>query len=120
MTNENPITKRARELRHNPTPAEALLWKELQYERLGVAFRRQYPLRFYLNNKKRYFIADFCCKSKKLVLELDGKIHDFQKDYDEVRDYIISQMGYTILRIKNEVVVHNLAAALQEIKKNII
>lgn len=120
MTNDNPITRRARELRRKPTLAETLLWKELQYEKLGVAFRRQYPIRFYLNNRKRFFIADFCCKVKMLVIELDGKIHEFQQEYDEARDYIISELGYTIVRIKNELVKQDINLVLQEIKKHII
>lgn len=113
----NEITKRARELRHNQTPAEKCLWKELQYKKLGFAFRRQYPIRFFLNNQKRFFIADFFCKEKKLVIELDGKIHDFQKEYDQGREYIISQIGYTVLRFKNEFVFEYMQQVLKEIKK---
>jgi molybdenum cofactor cytidylyltransferase len=47
-------------------------------------------------------VADFFCAEKKLVIELDGKVHDFQKDYDANRDSILNQLGLQVLRIKNE------------------
>lgn len=45
---------------------------------------------------------DFYCAEKKLVIEVDGKIHDFQKPYDRDRDAVLNEMGMRVLRIKNE------------------
>lgn len=70
---------------------------------MGLKFLRQYPIIYgNYDTRKLFFIADFYCADKKLVIELDGTIHDFQKDYDKHRDKIIAEMGLTIVRFKNE------------------
>ena len=86
------------------TKEEKLLWKKLRARRfLGLKFLRQHPIIYQLyNNRPYYFIADFYCAEKKLVIEVDGKIHDFQKEYDQHRDEILSSLGLRVLRIKNE------------------
>ena len=81
-----------RELRKNQTDAEAVLWKHLRNRKLdGYKFLRQHPIihQQFNNEFPLFFVADFYCAEQKLVVELDGKIHDFQKDYDENRDYTI-------------------------------
>ena len=97
------ITELARELRRNPTPAERKLWSHLRNKQLkGYRFVRQKPLVYQQYNKKRYFfIADFYCARKKLVVELDGKIHDFQKQYDYNRGLVLERLSIHTLRIKN-------------------
>ena len=103
--NKKQIIEFARELRKNMTPAEKFLWKVLRNRNFeGKKFLRQHPLIYEnINDKKlSFFIADFYCAGHKLVVELDGKIHDYQKDYDEQRDFIINEMGIKVLRIKNE------------------
>ncbi len=101
--NHTPIS-RARNLRKNMTPEEKLLWANLRNRRLlGLKFLRQHPIVYEtINYKPLYFIADFYCAEKRLIIEVDGKIHDFQKDYDERRDEILSNAGLKVLRIKNE------------------
>lgn len=86
-------------MRHQPTPAEKRLWKILRNRNtLGLKFRRQHPISF--------FIADFYCYKYKLIIELDGPIHNTsrQKEYDESRDELLSQLGLTIMRFKNETI----------------
>ena len=56
--------------------------------------------------KSLFFILDFYCAEKKLVLELDGKLHDFQKDYDKTRTEVLEEMGFRVLRIKNDELMH--------------
>ena len=53
---------------------------------------------------KKFYVADFYCAAKKIIIELDGKHHEFgeQKEYDKARDFVIRDLGYKILRIKNE------------------
>jgi leucyl-tRNA synthetase len=65
---------------------------------------RQHPI-VYGGNKDRedFFVADFYCHEKKLVIELDGGIHNEQKLYDENRDEIINELGIHVLRMKNEI-----------------
>lgn len=53
-------------------------------------------------NSEAYFIADFYCAEKKLVIELDGEIHRQQKEYDNNRDEILNGMGIEVIRFKNE------------------
>ena len=98
------ITEMARELRSNPTPSEKILWKYLRKRQLkGYKFLRQKPFVYeQIQDKKYFFIADFYCAQLKLVIELDGKIHDFQKEYDYQRDLVLKNLGLKVLRIKNE------------------
>lgn len=97
------ITQIARELRKNQTPSEKILWNELRNRKLeGFKFLRQHPIIYEYYKKPYFFIADFYCAERVLVVELDGKIHDYQKEKDYQRDLIIKEMGLEVLRIKNE------------------
>jgi very-short-patch-repair endonuclease len=98
------IKEITRKLRDNSTPSERYLWKHLRKRSLlNARFNRQYPL-FYdrKENNLRFFVADFYCHEHKLVIELDGKIHDYQKEQDQWREEIIKSQGLTVLRIKND------------------
>ena len=82
------IRKHSQELRHNMTESEKLLWKELRNRKLsGYKFLRQHPI-LYNGNLIRfnYFVADFYCSEKKVVIELDGPVHDTSEKYDHFRD----------------------------------
>lgn len=98
------ITELARELRKNPTESENKLWQILRRKQMkGFKFLRQKPLIYSEKYRvKSFFIADFYCSRLKLVFEVDGKIHDYQKYYDEERDKVIRELGLKVLRIKNE------------------
>jgi len=77
------------------TPAEQILWNELRNNRLeGIHFRRQQII--------DGFIADFYCHSAGLVVEVDGAVHDIQKNYDRLRDEIISARKLTVMRVTND------------------
>ena len=94
----------ARELRKHPTESERVLWEQLRKHRLGnYRFVRQKPFVYEKNQKESYFfIADFYCAEKKLVIELDGKLHQYQKYYDYQRGLVLKELGLNTLRIKNE------------------
>ncbi|MEQ8525290.1 DUF559 domain-containing protein [Gracilimonas sp.] len=98
------IIEIARELRKNATPSEKTLWKYVRNRQLGgYKFLRQKPFVHEQHNNHRYFyIADFYCAELKLVVELDGKVHDFQKEFDYQRDLVLNGLGLKVLRIKNE------------------
>ena len=104
MSEHQTPVNRARALRQNMTEAEQVLWKELRNRKfLGLKFVRQHPLIYQLiNNQPRYFIADFVCYEKRLIIEVDGAIHNFQKEEDERREDILRSIDFNILRIKNE------------------
>ena len=104
--------KRAKELRQNMTPAEKILWQHLRAKHFkGLKFRRQQII--------AGFIVDFYCHSIGLVIEVDGKIHDKQKDYDAERDNIIAAQGLTILRFTNQQVIENIELVLKTIAEKI-
>jgi very-short-patch-repair endonuclease len=115
--NKSQVTQRARELRKNQTPSESLLWSNLRNRGLkGVKFFRQHPIVYEDNNGKLLsFYPDFYSNEKKLVIELDGKVHDFQKEYDKNRDEVLKMLGLKVVRIKNEEL-DNMAAVLEKIK----
>jgi len=93
-----------RKLRKNQTKEEKILWRHLRNRKLnGVKFLRQHPVIYEnFNADVRFFVPDFYSAQKKLIIEVDGKIHDFQKHYDENRENIIRSLGLRIIRFKNE------------------
>jgi very-short-patch-repair endonuclease len=100
--------QRAKELRRQMTQEEKILWQHLRANRLnGLHFRRQQII--------EGFIADFYCHAARLVIEVDGEIHQQQADYDAERDRVLSARGLRLLRIKNEDVRQNLDRVLARI-----
>ena len=91
MSSEKP--RMARRMVAQPTPSEAALWKRLNAEQLGVAFVcRELVLGY---------IADFYCSAAKLVVEVDGPIHDSdkQRKRDSVKDRNLKWRGLVVLRL---------------------
>jgi very-short-patch-repair endonuclease len=84
--------------------SEEILWQSLRRRQLcNAKFLRQHPIIYEsLDNQHWFYIPDFYCAEKKLVIELDGHVHDYQKDSDEQRDKVLSEMGLRILRFNNE------------------
>jgi very-short-patch-repair endonuclease len=97
------IRAHARELRRNQTPSEKILWDILRDRKLsGKKFTRQHPIIHFTDRRPYYFVADFYCHEMKLVIELDGRIHDQIVEYDDQRTYILNETGITVIRIRNE------------------
>jgi cyclase len=107
------IFKNAAALRNTMTPAEMLLWGHLKGSQLGAKFRRQHPLGIY--------IADFYCHQYKLVIELDGSIHDLPEiaKNDIERQLNIENDGIRVLRFKNEEIFNQLEKVLDQINMQI-
>jgi very-short-patch-repair endonuclease len=104
------ITQRAKELRHEMTTAEKLLWSKLRAHRLdGLHIRRQHPI--------DRFIADFYCAPSKLVIEVDGDVHAEleQVTYDAEREAWLVANGYQVIRFTNEDVLRRLSGVLEAI-----
>ncbi len=115
------IRERANKLRHNQTPAERMLWTYLRKRQLnGKKFLRQHPIIFTYDTKVQHFIADFYCHEKMLIIELDGGIHDTQKEYDEMRESVLREMGYQVIRFRNEEVFRNIDIVLLKIKEGLM
>ncbi|TIN30717.1 MAG: endonuclease domain-containing protein [Mesorhizobium sp.] len=86
-------TQRARSLQQGGNQAEALLWLELKARKLGgYRFTRQFSIGL--------FFADFACREKWLVVEIDGQQHA-GSSYDRRRDDFMHAQGYSILRVWN-------------------
>lgn len=105
-------TQRARSLRQVDNDAEAALWSELRGRRLADwKFVRQFPIGSYF--------ADFACRERRLVVELDGSQH-LGSDYDRMRDHHMMDLGWSVLRFwsadglrERDAVVATILAALQ-------
>ncbi|MGB2870107.1 MAG: endonuclease domain-containing protein [Bacteroidota bacterium] len=110
-------TELARILRKNQTATERILWNSLRNRQfLGKKFLRQHPIFFDYEGKEAFFIADFHCHEHRLVIEVDGKSHDYQKEYDDYRTYIINCLGIKVVRFTNEEIEDRLGLVLQKIR----
>ncbi len=108
----------ARELRKKQTVAEKVFWGEVRNRNfLGLKFTRQHPIYYKSNKKKKFFIADFFCSELKLIIEIDGKIHDYQKEYDQAREEILKSKKLIILRFKNDEIENSLNLSLLKLKE---
>lgn len=102
------LTWQARQLRKNPTAAECALWQCLRTRKLlNYKFRRQYALYGY--------IVDFYCHELKLIIEVDGDVHDTTQLYDSTRDRVLSEFGYITIRFNNNQVIHEIDYVMLEI-----
>jgi leucyl-tRNA synthetase len=63
------------------------------------------------------FIADFYCNEKKVIIEIDGEVHNTQIEYDEMRTEILEEMGYKLIRFRNEEVIAKLESVLLKLEQ---
>ena len=104
------VVKIAQKLRKNMTATEEILWSKLYNKNLdGLRFRKQHPI-------DRY-IVDFYCHEKRLIIEIDGEIHDFRREYDINKDQYLKARNYNILRFNNDDVIHSLSYVLNRIRQ---
>ena len=111
--NRKELIQFRKKLRNNATPAEAFLWRHLKAKKLcGRRFNRQHSIKNY--------IVDFYCAAEKLVIELDGAVHQSSKvqEYDKKRTEILNELGYTVIRFENKMVFENLESVLSEISEH--
>ncbi len=108
------LTKKARENRKSPTPAEQKIWLDvLQGNKLqDLKFIRQKPLDAY--------IVDFYCSEYMLAVEIDGDSHGEQEEYDQKRTERLNALGVTVIRYSNEDVMTNIAGVYEDLKKKIV
>jgi very-short-patch-repair endonuclease len=105
------LVYKARSLRKNMTKAEIILWSRLRSKKVsGFKFRRQQPIFDY--------IVDFYCNELKLIIEVDGEIHD-QPDVtksDSKRENTLKINGYKIIRLSNREVEIEIDSSINKIK----
>jgi very-short-patch-repair endonuclease len=111
MKPRHALQEYARELRHNSTDVERILWRRLRNSQLaGVKFRRQQPI--------ESFIVDFVSFDKKLIVELDGGQHAENNGYDIDRDTCLRDNGFTVVRFWNNDVIENIDGVLEVISRH--
>jgi len=104
------IFKMAKELRKMETESEKLLWSRLHKNQiLGLQFRRQHPI--------NRFIADFYCPKIKLIIEVDGSIHELPEyqAHDIGRSEILNDFGITVIRFTNEQIIEEINSIIDQI-----
>ncbi len=107
-----------RELRRNATHSERIMWEVVRNKKLNnCKFNRQFPIFYDLDGIENFFIADFYCHQKKLVIEIDGTYHKHQIEYDNLRTEIINRIGIKVIRFTNNEVEKKLAKVKETIKK---
>ena len=108
----------ARELRKKQTPTERILWDILRNRQFnGTKFLRQHPILVDDDGRETFFLADFYCAEKRLVVEIDGPIHRFQKVSDIERTQVLIRNGFVVLRLTSREVEDNVNDALNKIRK---
>jgi very-short-patch-repair endonuclease len=104
------MTEVARQFRKDPTPSEAILWQALRGRKLeGRKFRRQQPI--------GAFVVDFFCGTERLIVEVDGGIHESQKEADRQRQELLESLGLRLVRISSELVETSLDQVLLLIRQ---
>ena len=95
------------------TDTERLLWEHIRAKQLSVKFNRQHIIGDY--------IVDFVCIEKGLVIEVDGGYHSEyeQIEKDEFRTERLRDLGFHVIRFKNEDIARNLPEVLETIKKQL-
>ena len=105
------IFKLARELRKDETKVEKMLWNKLNKNQiLGLHFRRQHPINI--------FVADFYCPRIKLIIEVDGSIHEIFEyaEHDIGRSEILNDFGIKVIRFTNEQILNDLDGTIKQIE----
>ena len=93
---QRPVGYRARKLRRNLSLPERMLWQSLRLRPQGLKLRRQHPIGPY--------VVDFCCLSLRLVVEIDGTVHDMgdRSTRDDERTRFLKENGYRVLRVSGQ------------------
>ena len=101
-------------LRRSMTKAEAVLWKKLKGRKLfPTKFRRQHPIII--------FIVDFYCHEYRLVIEVDGDIHNDEivNEYDLGRTEVLNKFGLKVIRFTNDQILYSIDSVINEILQEI-
>ena len=113
--------KVCRDLRRNQTAAEKKFWDAVRNRKiLGYKFYRQYPIFYDYIGKETFFVVDFYCHQRKVVVEIDGKIHKYKKERDRFRTFLINMLGIKVIRYQNEEIENNIEMVLEDLKRKLM
>ena len=108
--------QRCRELRRQSTSAERLFWEKVRNRQfLGLKFYRQHPFFFSVSDHETFAIADFYCHEKRVVIEIDGQIHNEQEEMDAARSDVLNACGVSVIRFTNKEVEEDMAGTLEKL-----
>lgn len=103
------LVERARANRRSPTPSEARFWEAVRNRRFcGVKFRRQAPI--------AQFIVDFYAPAYRLIVEIDGPIHEAHPEYDAWRQRYLEALGMRVVHLDRDLVEEHLEVALERVR----
>ena len=110
----------ARELRRRQTNGEHIFWQAVRNRKFeGKKFLRQHPLLVEYLGKETLFVADFYCAESRLVVEIDGKIHEKQRRQDTLWTVVMNDRGLKVIRFRDEEIEEDLQRVLDELKKHL-
>ena len=117
------IKEVARQLRKNLTKSERIFWEAVRKDVVWERILRQKILYVYTeyNGFDRFIIPDFYIASKKLIIEIDWSIHKLSEimKLDKIKDELILQRWFNIIRITNEEIENNIEKVICKIKDKI-
>ena len=108
------LKEKAKKMRNQPTEAEKMLWNILANKGLeGYKFRRQHIIGQY--------IVDFICLEKRLIIEVDGSVHNVQEqiEHDQLRTEWLESKGFKIVRFTNKQVLLDSLNTIEIIRKEL-
>jgi len=113
IMNKTILKERRWGLRRKSTPAERFLWEYLRNKTLGYKIYRQFSIDNY--------IADFCCPKARLIIEVDGGIHNLPdiKEHDKIKTASFESRNYKVIRFTNQQVLEDVDSVIKEIKHHL-
>ena len=108
----DPLLLQARKLRREMTPQERKLW---------YCFLKTYPVKIYKQKIIDSFIVDFYCHAARLVIEVDGPVHDGRQAtaHDDERSAVLAGRGLKVIRFTNAAVDWGFQAVCETIDREI-
>lgn len=112
------INAQTKKLRKKSTKAERILWEELRNRKfLNKKFYRQHPVIHDITGRETFYIADFYSFEEKIVIELDGEIHNYRLKQDKQKDDVLRSMGMKVIRIDTSEVEKDVKEVLKKLKR---
>lgn len=116
------IKETARNMRKNMTKSEEILWNALKLRKVKYKFLRQKPMYLYSEDSwlERYIIADFCSLELKLIIEVDGNIHNQEEIalLDREKEKLLTQKWFRVLRFTNDEITNHLNIVINVISES--
>ncbi|PIP18174.1 MAG: cytosine methyltransferase [Parcubacteria group bacterium CG_4_10_14_0_8_um_filter_35_7] len=111
--NLKQIKTTRKNLRRDLTLAERKLWLRIKDKQTGYKFRRQHSI--------GPFIVDFYCPELKLIVEVDGDVHAFDKQIrkDKTREQYLKRLNFKIIRYQNNEIIQNIDGVLEDLYRKI-